>query len=58
MVTGGAWVFYFADAPTLTADLLSFDAHIVAYASIGGLTFTTYWLGGHMREQVCTYMCP
>jgi cytochrome c oxidase accessory protein FixG len=23
-----------------------------------GLTFTTYTLGGLMREQVCTYMCP
>jgi len=22
------------------------------------MTFTTYWLAGHMREQVCTYMCP
>ncbi len=58
LLTGGAWVFYFADAPTLAGDLLSFDAPIVAYAFIGGLTFTTYWLGGHMREQVCTYMCP
>ncbi|MBC6404879.1 MAG: cytochrome c oxidase accessory protein CcoG [Rhodospirillales bacterium] len=58
LLTGGAWVFYFADAPTLTAGLLAFDAPIVAYAFIAGLTFTTYWLGGHMREQVCTYMCP
>ncbi|GAB5469951.1 MAG: cytochrome c oxidase accessory protein CcoG [Rhodospirillales bacterium] len=58
IATGGAWVFYFADAPTLMGDLLVFDAPVVAYAFIGGLTFTTYWLGGHMREQVCTYMCP
>ncbi len=58
LATGGAWVFYFADAPTLMGDLLRFDAPVVAYAFIGGLTFTTYWLGGHMREQVCTYMCP
>ena len=28
------------------------------YAAIAGLTFTTYSLGGLMREQVCTYMCP
>ncbi len=58
MATGGAWVFYFADAPTLARDLLAFDAPSVAYIFIGLLTFTTYWLGGHMREQVCTYMCP
>ena len=25
---------------------------------MAGLTFTTYALGGLMREQVCTYMCP
>ena len=58
LATGGAWVFYFADAPTLARDLAHFEAPTVAYAFIGLLTFTTYWLGGHMREQVCTYMCP
>ena len=58
LATGGALVFYFADAPTLAADLLAFEAPSVAYVFIGLLTFTTYWLGGHMREQVCTYMCP
>ncbi|HIP77215.1 MAG TPA: cytochrome c oxidase accessory protein CcoG, partial [Kiloniellaceae bacterium] len=56
--TGGAWVFYFADAPTLAADLLAFQAAPVAYITIGVLTFTTYLLGGFAREQVCTYMCP
>ena len=56
--TGGAWVFYFADAPTLAGQLLRFEAPTVAYAAIGVLTFTTYSLGGLMREQVCTYMCP
>jgi len=47
-----------ADAPTLAADLIAFQAPTVAYVFIGLLTFTTYWLGGHMREQVCIYMCP
>jgi cytochrome c oxidase accessory protein FixG len=58
MATGGAWVFYFADAPTLLKDLVTLQAAPVAYATIGVLTFTTFWLGGFMREQVCTYMCP
>lgn len=58
MATGGAWVFYFADAPTLAAGLLDGTAPTVAYAFIGLLTFTTYSLAGLMREQVCTYMCP
>ncbi|MDR3497553.1 MAG: cytochrome c oxidase accessory protein CcoG [Ancalomicrobiaceae bacterium] len=56
--TGGAWVLYFADAPTLVKDLLVFQAPLVAYLWIGILTFTTYSLAGFMREQVCIYMCP
>ena len=56
--TGGAWVFYFADAPTLAVDLLNFEASSVAYITIAVLTFTTFALGGLMREQVCIYMCP
>src|SRR5690606_4633275 len=56
--TGGAWVLYFADAPTLVKDLATFQAPFIAYASIGVLTFTTYTLAGFMREQVCSYMCP
>ena len=58
ILTGGAWVFYFADAPTLLRELLNGTAPIAAYGAIALLTFTTYWLAGHMREQVCTYMCP
>jgi cytochrome c oxidase accessory protein FixG len=56
--TGGAWVLYFADAPTLVHDLATGQAPLIAYAWIGILTFTTYTLAGHMREQVCLYMCP
>jgi cytochrome c oxidase accessory protein FixG len=56
--TGGAWVFYFADAPTLARELVTFQAPAIAYMTIGVLTFTTYLLGGLAREQVCTYMCP
>jgi cytochrome c oxidase accessory protein FixG len=56
--TGGAWVLYFADAPTLVKDLATGQAPFVAYVWIGILTFTTYALAGHMREQVCLYMCP
>jgi polyferredoxin len=56
--TGGAWVLYFADAPTLVKDLATGQAPLIAYGWIGILTFTTYTLAGHMREQVCTYMCP
>ncbi|AZO66898.1 MULTISPECIES: cytochrome c oxidase accessory protein CcoG [unclassified Mesorhizobium] len=56
--TGGAWIFYFADAPTLIGEVFTGTAAPVAYITIGVLTATTYTFGGLMREQVCTYMCP
>lgn len=56
--TGGAWVLYFSDAPTLVYELATFQAPALAYIWIGILTFTTYTLAGFMREQVCTSMCP
>jgi len=58
VATGGAWVFYFADAPTLAHLLFTGKATFGTYATVAGLAFTTYTLGGLMREQVCTYMCP
>ncbi|QPI84400.1 cytochrome c oxidase accessory protein CcoG [Rhodobacterales bacterium HKCCA1288] len=58
VATGGAWVFYFTDAPTLLGDFLTGQAHIVAYTTIAVLTATTFVFGGFMREQVCIYMCP
>jgi cytochrome c oxidase accessory protein FixG len=58
LATGGAWVFYYHDAPTLFEQLLIFEAPMTVYVFIGIFTFMTYALGGLMREQVCIYMCP
>ncbi len=58
LATGGAWIFYFADAPTLARDFFTGEAAFVAYATVGVLTATTFIFGGFMREQVCIYMCP
>ena len=58
VATGGAWVFYFANAPELVISLLTGQAGAIAYTTVATLTATTYVLGGLMREQVCTYMCP
>jgi len=58
VITGGAWIFYFADAPSLAQSFLSLQAPVVAYATVAVLTATTYVFGGLMREQVCIYMCP
>jgi cytochrome c oxidase accessory protein FixG len=57
-LTGGAWVFYFGDAPTLLREIFAGQASPEIYLFVGLLTFTTYALAGAMREQVCTYLCP
>ena len=58
LATGGAWVFYFTDAPSLAQDLVRFDASLIAYATILILTLTTFVFGGFMREEICIYACP
>jgi len=58
VATGGAWIFYFADAPTLAQRFLVGEASYVAYSTVALLTATTFVFGGFMREQVCIYMCP
>lgn len=59
LLTGGAWIMYFVDAPTFVNDLF-FHGEITGNSLffIGMFTFTTYILAGFGREQVCTYMCP
>lgn len=58
VATGGAFVFYFRDAPTLAVELTTGTASPLAYAFLGIFALTTYLLGGLAREQVCIYMCP
>ncbi len=56
--TGGAWVFYYVDAPTTLVKIFTGEASMEVYAFVGLFTATTYVLAGWAREQVCTYMCP
>jgi cytochrome c oxidase accessory protein FixG len=58
LATGGAWVFYFTDAPTLARDLVAGTAHPAAYITMSILTLTTFFFGGFFREQICIYACP
>ncbi|NVK61019.1 MAG: cytochrome c oxidase accessory protein CcoG [Rhodobacteraceae bacterium] len=58
LATGGAWIFYFTDAPTLAVDLVTGQAHPVAYTTMLVLTGTTFAFGGFAREQICIYACP
>jgi len=56
--TGGAFILYWHDAPSLGESFFAGQAPATAYAFAAILTATTYALAGTMREQVCTYMCP
>jgi cytochrome c oxidase accessory protein FixG len=58
LATGGAWIFYFTDAPTLLRELLTFSAPPIAYITMFILTMTTFFFGGFAREQICIYACP
>ncbi|HYE48676.1 MAG TPA: cytochrome c oxidase accessory protein CcoG [Azospirillaceae bacterium] len=58
LATGGAWVFYFNDAPTVAVELLTGSASATVYGFVALFAATTYLLAGWAREQVCTYMCP
>jgi cytochrome c oxidase accessory protein FixG len=58
LATGGAWIFYFTDAPTLARELVTGQAHPVAYTTMLILTLTTFLFGGFAREQMCIYACP
>jgi len=56
--TGGAWIFYFHDAPGVLRGFWVGQAAATAYIFCALLTATTYIFAGFMREQVCIYMCP
>lgn len=56
--TGGAWIMYFNDAPTVLREIFTGQASTAVYGFTGLFTATTYLLAGWAREQVCIYMCP
>lgn len=58
LLTGWAFVAYFADAFDITRAFLRGDAPYPAWFTLGFLTLTTYVFAGFAREQVCIYMCP
>jgi len=58
VLTGGAWIMFFIDAPTLVHDIINFEVSGNVLLFIGLFAGTTYLLAGFAREQVCTYMCP
>ena len=58
LATGGAWVFYFNDAPTVIDGIIHRDLPAAVWVWIGALTLSTYFMAGYARENVCSYACP
>ena len=58
LLTGGAAMLYLSMRRRCSRNGDASRRPSIAYLWAGILTFTTYSLAGHMREQVCLYMCP
>ena len=58
LLTAIAFMGFFNDAPTATAELLTGQAGFVLYGFVLFFAGMTYTLAGWAREQVCIYMCP
>ncbi len=58
LVTGGAWIFYFNDAPTLLREIATGEVSRGVVTFAGLFTATTYFFAGWAREQICIYVCP
>ena len=56
--TGGAWVLYFNDAPTLFYEIMRASVPSSVMVWFISLTLSTYFMAGFARENVCTYVCP
>lgn len=58
VLTGGAWVLYFNDAPTALVEIFTGTATSGTYLFLFLFSATTYVMAGWAREQACIYMCP
>ena len=58
VLTGISFTLWFTDAYDLWRGYLTLQAPMPAWISLGVFTFFTYLFAGHMREQVCFWLCP
>ncbi len=58
MLTGISFTAWFTDAYQLWIDYLTLQASIAEWIPVAVFTFFTYLFAGHMREQVCFWLCP
>jgi len=56
--TGITFTFYFGDAFKLWHAYLTLQAPLFAWGTVGVFAFFTHLFAGHMREQVCFWLCP
>ncbi|WP_455212498.1 4Fe-4S binding protein, partial [Kaarinaea lacus] len=56
--TGISFTLWFADAYQLWGEYVRLQAPAMAWGTVGLFTFFTYLFAGHMREQVCFWLCP
>ncbi len=52
------WVCYFYNAPILLKDIVYLQVTSGGLSWLIGLTISTYFFAGFVREKVCTYFCP
>lgn len=58
MLTGISFTLWFDDAFTLWHQYLTLQAPMLAWLTVAIFTFFTHLFAGHMREQVCFWLCP
>lgn len=58
LFTGITFTLYFSDAFELWKSYLTLQAPFIAWTTVGVFTFFTHLFAGHMREQVCFWLCP
>lgn len=57
-LTGISFTLWFGDAREMWQAYFSLSADPMAWAAVAVFTFFTYLFAGHMREQVCFWLCP
>ena len=58
ILTGISFTLWFSDAYQLWHQYLTLQAPLVAWVTVGVFAFFTHLFAGHMREQVCFWLCP
>ncbi len=57
-LTGISFTLWFGDAFEMWQGYFTLNAGAMAWGSVAVFTFFTYLFAGHMREQVCFWLCP